>query len=352
MALPLARARAEFAGTAGYLAAASMGLPCRGTVAALQEDLAACFAGERTPADYDAAVAAGRALYARLVGVDVEDVAVGSQTSVLASVVAGWLPTGSQVLTVEGEFTSMTYPFLVRPDLRVRAVPMVDLPNAIRDGTTLVAFSYVQSATGDVADIEAVVDQARRHGARTFCDVTQAAGVHPVDAGQLDITVCHAYKWLCAPRGAAFLTVCEDLHEEIRPVQAGWYAGRDVWTSIYGLTPDPAPGARRFDVSPVWSAWVGAVPALELFTAVDVAEVWRHSADLGAATLEALGEPVRRQAIVTLADPDGARLRTLAAAGVRASGRDGRLRLAFHLWNDEDDVERVVRALHPTGSTT
>src|SRR5690625_720098 len=252
MALPLARARAEFAGTAGYLAAASMGLPCRGTVAALQEDLAACFAGERTPADYDAAVAAGRARYARLVGVDVEDVAVGSQTSVLASVVAGWLPTGSEVLTVEGEFTSMTYPFLVRPDLIVRAVPLPGLAEAVHDGTTLVAFSYVQSATGDVADIDAVARQAQRHGARTVCHVTQAAGVHPVDAAKFDLTVCHAYKWLCAPRGAAFLTVRGCLAEEIRPVQAGWYAGRDVWGSTYGHTLDLAPGARRFDVSPVW----------------------------------------------------------------------------------------------------
>src|SRR5690606_1809770 len=142
------------------------------------------------------------------------------------------------------------------------------------------------------------------------------------------------------------------LAEEIRPVQAGWYAGRDVWGSTYGHTLDLAPGARRFDVSPVWPAWVGAVPALELFTSLDVAEVWRHSAALAASTLEALGEPVRRQAIVTLPDEDGAQLRALTAAGVRASGRAGRLRLAFHLWNDEDDVERVVRALHRARTTT
>lgn len=351
MALSPAQARAEFGATAGYLAAASMGLPCRGTVAALREDLAATFAGERTPVDYDEAVATGRALYARLVGVAAEDVATGSQTSVLAAVVAASLPAGSEVLTVEGEFTSMTYPFLVRPDLIVRAVPLPGLAEAVHDGTTLVAFSYVQSATGDVADIDAVARQAQRHGARTFCDVTQAAGVHPVDAAKFDLTVCHAYKWLCAPRGAAFLTVRGCLAEEIRPVQAGWYAGRDVWGSTYGHTLDLAPGARRFDVSPVWPAWVGAVPALELFTSLDVAEVWRHSAALAASTLEALGEPVRRQAIVTLPDEDGAQLRALTAAGVRASGRAGRLRLAFHLWNDEDDVERVVRALHRARTT-
>ncbi|WP_152191122.1 aminotransferase class V-fold PLP-dependent enzyme [Georgenia satyanarayanai] len=346
MALDLDRARAEFGGTAGYLASASMGLPCRGTVTALREELSATFDGRRTPADYEEVVATGRSLYAALVGVDAQDVAIGSQTSVLAGVVAAWLPAGSEVLTVEGEFTSMTYPFLVRPDLTVRAVPLADLATAVHSGTTLVAFSYIQSATGDAADVDAVVREAARHGARTFCDLTQAAGIHPVDATQLDLTVCHAYKWLCAPRGAAFLTVREELQQLIRPVQAGWYAGRDVWSSVYGTTMDLAPGARRFDVSPVWSAWVGAVPALELFTSLDIGAVWRHATGLGAMTLEALGEPAQQQAIVTVADERGEKLRALATAGIRASGRAGRLRLAYHLWNDEDDVERVARALH------
>jgi len=348
MATSLARARAEFGRTSGYLAAASMGLPCRGTVEALRADLDAAFDGGRTPADYEEVVARGRALYAQLADVGVDDVALGSQTSVLAGLVAAWLPAGSEVLTVEGEFTSMTYPFLVRPDLTVRAVPLGDLAHAIHAGTTLVAFSSIQSATGDLADVDAVVRQAERHGARTFCDLTQAAGVHPVNAAQFDITVCHAYKWLCSPRGAAFLTVRGDLHDLIPPVQAGWYAGRDVWASIYGITMDLAPGARRFDVSPVWPAWVGAVPALELFASLDIDEVWRHGAELGAMTLEALGEPVQHQAVVTVADEDGEKLRALTAAGIRASGRAGRLRLAFHLWNDEDDVERVARALHRT----
>jgi len=346
MALSLDLARAEAGGTAGYLASASMGLPSRATVTALREDLSATCDGGRTPADYEGVVAAGRALYAELVGVDAQDVAIGSQTSVLAGVVAAWLPAGSEVLTVEGEFTSMTYPFLVRPDLTVRAVPLADLAEAVHSGTTLVAFSYIQSATGDVADVDAVVREAARHGARTFCDLAQAAGIHPVDADQLDLTVCHAYKWLCAPRGAAFLTVRGDLQQLITPVQAGWYAGRDVWSSVYGTTMDLAPDARRFDVSPVWPAWVGAVPALELFASLDIGAVWRHGAGLGAMTLEALGEPVQQQAVVTVADERGEKLRALTAAGIRASGRAGRLRLAYHLWNDEDDVDLVVRTLH------
>jgi selenocysteine lyase/cysteine desulfurase len=35
----------------------------------------------------------------------------------------------------------------------------------------------------------------------------------------------------------------------------------------------------------------------------------------------------------------------LAAAGVRAAVRAGRLRLSFHLYNSDADVEAVLRAL-------
>lgn len=47
---------------------------------------------------------------------------------------------------------------------------------------------------------------------------------------------------------------------------------------------------------------------------------------------------------MTWVDP-GADLVSLGAAGLTASGRAGRVRIAFHLWNDEEDVEAVVRAL-------
>ena len=52
--------------------------------------------------------------------------------------------------------------------------------------------------------------------------MTQAAGVLPVDASRFDVTVCHSYKWLCAPRGVAFMTVSEDFGALMTPLQAGW----------------------------------------------------------------------------------------------------------------------------------
>jgi hypothetical protein len=44
----------------------------------------------------------------------------------------------------------------------------------------------VQSATGRIADADAIVEAARRTGAFTLCDVTQAAGWMPVLAERFD----------------------------------------------------------------------------------------------------------------------------------------------------------------------
>jgi selenocysteine lyase/cysteine desulfurase len=345
--LSLAAARAAFQPSRGYLAACTMGLPTKGTLAALRDDLDRWQAAGTSPARYDESVTAARAAYARLVSVEVERVAIGSQVSVLASVVATAIPDGAQVLCVDGDFSSMVFPFaaLAHRGVTVRHVPLDRLAESIDDRTWLVAFSLVQSATGRVADAEAIVDAARRHGARTLCDTTQAAGWSAVDASRYDATVCHAYKWLCSPRGVAFLTVSAAFATELSPIQAGWYAGEDPWQSCYGPEMSLAASARRFDVSPAWQAWVGAAPALELFAAVDLAAVTAYDAALGNALCDGLGVPARDQAIVTWPDPHGIDLRALTAAGIVASGRAGNVRVAFHLWNDADDVTDVLRAL-------
>jgi selenocysteine lyase/cysteine desulfurase len=336
----------QFREPRGYLAVASIGLPPESAVTALRADLAAWEAADRDPQGYDPVVAATRASFARLVGVDPSRVAAGSQTSAFAAMVAAAVPDGAEVLLPHGDFSSIVFPFLQQePRIRVRVVPLEALADSIADDTWLVVFSLVQSANGIVADQDAIVEAAARHGARTFCDTTQAAGVHPVDASRYDLTVCHTYKWLCSPRGVAFLTVDERMQDLLRPVQAGWYAGDDVWRSVYGPEMHLAPDARRFDLSPAWPAWIGAEQAVDLFAGLDIAEIWELTSGLGDALCDGLGIPQQHQAIVTWPDPDGADVRTLIDAGVRVSGRAGRIRASFHLWNTPDDVEAVLRAL-------
>jgi len=342
----LVEASRSFAPRTGYLAACTMGLPMTATLEAQRLDLDTWRTGGTSPIEYGAVVEEARVAYAALVAVPVERVAIGSQTSSMVAVVAAAVPDGAEVICVDGDFSSMVFPFLQQRHrgVRVRSVPLAELADAVSDDTWLVAWSAIQSATGAVADDAAIVAAARRHHVLTLCDTTQAAGVLPVDASRYGVTVCHAYKWLCSPRGAAFLTVSVEAAARLRPVQAGWYAGESVWGSCYGPIMELAPDARAFDVSPAWPVWVGALPALRAFAGLDMTEVWTRASGLGDLLCDRLDIARQGQAIVTWVDPGGD-LEALTAAGLTASGRAGRVRIAFHLWNDEDDVEAVAGAL-------
>jgi selenocysteine lyase/cysteine desulfurase len=345
--IPLSDARAEFPTGTRYLAACTMGIGPARVRRALSEDLELWCRGAAGSARYEDAIARSRAAFARIVGVPEGRIAIGSQVSAQLAPVAAGLPDGAEVLCVDGDFSSLVAPFVqqARRGVTVRPVPLAALADSVAERTRLVVFSLVQSATGAIADADAVFEASARHGARTVVDLTQSAGWLPFDAGRADVTVTHAYKWLCAPRGASLMTVSERMQPELVPVAAGWYAGAAVWESCYGPEIALADDARRFDVSPAWQAWIGAAEALELFASLDLEEVRAHDAALGDALCGALGLPARGQAIVTWADPSGRDLAALTAAGVTASGRAGNARVAFHLWNDEADVARVVDAV-------
>ncbi|SCY09589.1 Selenocysteine lyase/Cysteine desulfurase [Microbacterium sp. LKL04] len=344
MALSPADVRAAFPDARGYVAACTAGIPTRATRAAVRADLDAL----PDPVRYAAVAERCRTSFARLVGVAPESVALGAQTSAMVSLLAASLPDGAVVLCPDGEFSSLVLPFVhAGRGITVRTVPLEALAASIEPGDTMVAFSIVQSATGAVADADAIVAAARAHGVRTLCDATQAVGWMPVAAGAFDALVCHAYKWLCAPRGVAFLTVTEDFAASILPRQAGWYAGTDPWASCYGGDATLAASARRFDVSPAWQAFVGAEPALALFADANPAALRDEVTALAAALRSRLGlpQPIRATPIVTWRDENGADIARLREAGVVASSRAGNARVALHVFNDLRDVDDIARTL-------
>lgn len=336
----------------GYLNASTLGLPPRRTAEALRTAVDAWQAGQACAVAYGAVVEGARDRYARLVGVPRDWVAVGSQASVMVAEVAAAVPDGATVLVVEGEFTSVTGPFEAQAHRGVRLVPvpLEELPAATRaTRPAVVAFSLAQSVDGRLADGPAVAQAASEVGALTLCDTTQAAGWSDLDAAAYDVTVCAAYKWLCCPRGSAFLTVRPEAVDRLAGHNRGWYSGADVWTSVYGLGFAAAPDARRFDVSPAWLAWVGAVESLQTLLDLPAAVRRRHGADLADQLRDRLGLPAQGRPVLCLGDPDGSVLQSLTDAGCTAAARGGRVRLAFHLWNDGDDVDRVSDALARSG---
>jgi selenocysteine lyase/cysteine desulfurase len=209
----------------------------------VQEHLTTWSAGGGSLPVFHDPVERSRAAFAALVGVPVDDVAVGSQVSVAVGMVAASLPAGSHVVLPDNDFTSLLWPFLVRDDLRCELVPLAEVPDAVARGCDWAAASTVQSAGGAVLDLVALRAAADATGARVLLDATQSAGWLPLDAAQWDVVVAGAYKWLLSPRGSAFTVVAPDVLADLTPTGPGWFAGRDVTASYYGGP--GAPGGRR-----------------------------------------------------------------------------------------------------------
>jgi selenocysteine lyase/cysteine desulfurase len=329
----------------GYLNTASYGLPPRPAWHDLQEAQARWRGGSISWETWDGAVERARHSFARLVGTDTANVAVGSQVSTMVGLLAAALPDGARVVVPDIEFTSNLFPYLVHAPrgVEVVAVPVDELVDAIDERTTAVAYSVVQSATGGITDMAAVHAAARAYGAVTIADVTQAAGWLPLHAGHADALVCGAYKWLMSPRGTAFLVLTPELADRVTPLNAGWFAGADPHDSYYGPPLRLAADARRFDVSPGWFDWVGTAASLAVVESIGVPAVHAHDVALANRFRAGLGLPGGRSAIVSASIPGAAE--RLAAAGIRASVRAGSMRAAFHLYTTEADVDAAVAAL-------
>lgn len=328
----------------GWLNTASYGLPPRPAIEAVHRVIDEWRRGAISWEPWDAATDEAREAFARLVSARPEDVAIGASVSQLLAPVAAAFPAGARIVVPEIEFTSNLFPWLVR-GLDVRTVPIDRLAEAIDGRTAAVAFSVVQSATGELAPLDDVVAAARAHGALVIGDASQAAGWLPLDAADFDVLVCAAYKWLMCPRGAAFCHVSPPVLERIPPIAANWYAGEENGQphAYYGPPLRLAGTARRLDLSPAWFCYVGAVPALELLNEIGVPRIHRHNLALARRFQAGLGLPPGDSAIVSVDTPGAAE--RLTAAGVRAAVRDGRLRVSFHLYTTDADVDAALTAL-------
>ena len=335
---------AEFAGAEGFLNSPTYGLPPQFLIDALQLAITQWQDGTMEVPSFDDYVRDGRAGYAALAGVPVDSVVMGGNVSGALGLVAAAVPDGSRVATVAGEFTSTTFPFAAQAGrgVTITDLPAADFVSAAADFDVVTA-SLVQSANGAVLDVDALRNSVAGTDTLTVIDVTQALGWKQADVAWADVTVAAVYKWLLAPRGTAWMSVSDRVSRIMTPHAANWYAGEEPWQTIYGLPLRLAGDARRFDVSPTWFSALGAGLTLPWLASLDGAAVEAHALGLANRVRTELALPQQDSAIVSIPIADAAD--KLRAAGIRASVRAGAVRVGFHLYNTEDDLDRLLDAL-------
>ncbi len=304
---------------------------------------------------------------AQLHGGAASDIALlGNASQGISAVYAliDWRPGDNIVIvTSDLEFPSVGLPALKRVQRGRIEVRVVDhqewviepdqILSAVDNRTRLVFASHVSYRSGFRLDIETVGRALAATDTLFAVDATQSLGAVSVPATSCDFVVSTSGKWMMGPYGVGPLYWNRERRPEVEPFDIGWYSVVDDLAHPYALKPD----AGRFEVGSLdWPAIYGLNEGLALIEDVGIERIEEHVVGLGGQLLEQLKEfdldvitpesPDQRAGIVSWLDSDpAATAAQLAKRGVHVTGSSGRIRAAFHLYNDESDIERLVGAL-------
>ena len=341
-------------------------------------------AGRISKAEVISHVEKARHLFARLVRAHDDEIATVKNVSEGINLIAGslaWERGDNVVVCQELEHPSNVFPWhnqARRLGVEVRAVPsdgaripvgrMID---AMDGRTRLLTAPTVGFSPGFRTPTRELSDACRERGVFFLLDAAQSVGILRSDVGELgaDALAVATQKGLMAFYGAGFLYCRREVAEALLPPSLGRYGvkfGPGVGeSSTEEQEFEYASGARRFDSGNYnYLGFAAAAASLSLIHDVGVDTVENHAVRLGQRAAEGLasaGLPVcggvdapDRAHIVTVGEPgagghDSAADPTiqelfdfLTARGVVLSIRRGVLRLSFHVYNNDADVDRIV----------
>lgn len=251
-----------------------------------------------------------RQVLARLVGADAAQLAfVPSTTYGLNELLQRLeLPQGSEVLLSDHGYNATANLVRFACEQRgwtLRLVPLplpLDHPDQVVQAfaeawgpaTRLLVVDHITSPSALVLPLQRLIGLARERGARILVDGAHGPGSLPLQLQewQPDAYVGNLHKWLCCPRGSAFLWVRDPWQETLRPLVVGHGANG----------PLPA-GVSRFHLEHDWlgtadpTPWLALPEALQLLTGACVdGEEAEMATPPWLARLEALMEAHRQRA--------------------------------------------------------
>jgi selenocysteine lyase/cysteine desulfurase len=237
-------------------------------------------------------------------------------------------------------------------------IPLEHFERAIDEQTRLVAITHVCFRNGAKIDVAGVVKLAHAKGAMVLLDCFQSVGATQVDVKSLDVdfAVGGMLKYLLGTAGIGFLYCARKHVEALTPTASGWFAqAEDHMMDIHRNM--PAPNAQRFQAGtpPVPSCYA-ANAGLDIILGLGLDAIEAHVRRISAHCMDRLIE-----ANVALATPrddgrrgptvairstdDNALVAKLARSNIVTSCRDGNVRAMFHCYNNDADVDVLIREL-------
>jgi len=293
------------------------------------------------------------------------------------------LPAGKAILLTELEHHANLVPWLMLAAERgteLRYIPVgedyrLDLSrlDELMDGVGLVGVSCMSNVLGTINDLGPIVEAAHGVGAVVVADGSQLVPHRRVDVGALgvDFLAFTGHKML-GPTGIGALWGREELLDKMPPFLGGGEMIRDV--RLDGFIPNDLPWKFEAGTPPIAEA-VGLHAAVGFLETVGMERVASHEIELTSRAIDLLTErhgddlrifgppadPERRGGVLSLGfrdihahdlaqvlDSEGICVRAghhCAKPLMRRLGITATARASFYLYNGEDDVVALSRAL-------
>jgi selenocysteine lyase/cysteine desulfurase len=325
---------------------------------------------ELQPADFYTGCDQLRGLVANLLHTKADNIALipavsyGVETAVLNLPVKPH----QKILMPEGEFPSNFYPWQNSSAQRV----FVSRPAnydwteaflaAIDENTAVVSVPQTDWSDGSHFDLVRISEKAKSVGAALVVDISQSFGACPIDIRSFDPDFLFSvgYKWQLGPYGVSYMYVA-DRHRQGRPLENNWVNRRasEDFTRLTEYTEEYQIGARRFDSGQhsQFALIPMAIEAMKTLNEITPEKIFSHITGLNefmVGGLCALGfevVPANRRTghMIGARAPTGLCVKNLCGRlrekSIFVSVRCNSLRVSPHIYNTQNDIERLLREL-------
>jgi len=302
---------------------------------------------------------------ASFINADARGVAFTYSTSHGMNLIAGILDHCGDVLCPADEFPSCTLPWLqqrYRVDFvcsRDRGViDLDDIQKSITANIRVLVISFVQFATGFRQDLVALGRLCRERNLIFVVDATQGIGVFSIDVvnSGIDFLVFSGYKWAQAGYGVGGLYLAPRFLSPTSFPGAGWWSDRDP-EAVVNDWMDLKQTAAALEVGCPHFAGIfalgGALTLFEEIGKLRIEERIHELTDYLHHRLEAerfnIASPLKREqrSGITIVEIHNAPdiVKCLAEKNIIVSARGKGLRVSVHIFNNFDDIDRLIVGL-------
>jgi cysteine desulfurase/selenocysteine lyase len=305
---------------------------------------------------------------ARLLNGKPSNIALLSNSSEVISMIAQSLDfdAGDNIVINDLEFPSGVLPWVLlkQKGLEVRVVKhrnwkitVEDIMAQVDERTRLVMTSHVSYLSGAKLDYRSLYAQLKKTKTLLLLDATQSLGAVSVDMNEADFVVCSSYKWLLSIHGMGILGVNPARTAEFQSRSVGWRSVRDMFGSDRFESFKFHEDARRFELGyPSFATLYATRFSTGLLLEHGSDRIENHILTLGSKVINWLlksgyevmtpEDPDQRAGNISVVVEEGESIaRYLSKQNIYVWGGDGRFRISIHVFNDEEDINKLFKAL-------